>query len=267
MFFMFFDYFVYSFIFLFGLAIGSFLNCLIWRIKSGKSPAGRSKCPECKKEIAWHDNIPLLSFIFLRGKCRHCKKPINIQYPLVELSVSILFLLVFVRDYPSLLYGTASWPPNFILLRDWFLIVSMIVIFVYDLRWYLIPDAITIPSFFALLVFNLLLGASWTNLAVAVLFGGGFFLTQFFVSRGRWIGGGDIRLGAVMGAGLGWPNILAALCIAYFSGAIVGLVLMAVGRKNLDSKLPFGVFLASASIAVFFLGDTLIEWYLGFFHF
>lgn len=262
MFFMFFDYFVYSFIFLFGLAIGSFLNCLIWRIKSGKSPAGRSKCPECKKEIAWHDNIPLLSFIFLRGKCRHCKKPINIQYPLVELSVSILFLLVFVRDYPSLLYGTASWPPNFILLRDWFLIVSMIVIFVYDLRWYLIPDAITIPSFFALLVFNLLLGASWTNLAVAVLFGGGFFLTQFFVSRGRWIGGGDIRLGLLMGLSLGWPGVLVAIIISYFIGSAVGLGLVAAGKKQWGSEVPLGVFLAVGTIIALFWQEPILNWYL-----
>ena len=266
---------------IFGLAIGSFLNVVIWRVKNEESLLGRSQCPECKKLIAWYDNIPLLSFILLKGRCRNCDTPISYQYPLVELVTALLFVLAF---YESFQVSGFRFQVNdlLILLRNFFLIAVMMVIFVIDLRWYLILDVISLPAAAIILIMNLLIGnptynlcrlenlwscnpLSWSGLLISAIIGGSFFLIQFLVSRGRWVGGGDIRLGVLMGLALGWPQVLIALMLAYFSGSIVGLGLMASGRKQWGSMLPFGVFLAPATIATLFWGREILHWYLNIF--
>jgi prepilin signal peptidase PulO-like enzyme (type II secretory pathway) len=249
---------LYFYIFIFGLIIGSFLNCLIWRLHKKESLWGRSYCPKCKKQIAWYDNLPVLSFIFLKGKCRHCGKKISWQYPLVELVTGILFLIAYLRNPISLMkldfYIT--------LLRDWFLIAVMIVIFVYDLRWYLILDVVTLPAILALFVLNLLLGFSWQNLLISGIIGGSFFFFQFAVSKGKWIGGGDIRLGALMGFALGWPNIIVALFIAYMIGSVVGIYLILTKKKQWQSQVPLGIFLTTATLVTLFWGNQFLSWYL-----
>ena len=271
-------------IFLFSLAIGSFLNVVIWRAKNEETILGRSYCTNCKKQLAWYDNFPLLSFVLLKGKCRHCGAKISWQYPLVELATSILFVYAFYRHF-----GVDNFQQilNFKfeilnLLKDWFLIAAMVVIFVIDLRWYLILDVISLPAAAIILILNLLAGdpiynlcrlenlwscnpLSWSGLLISAIIGGSFFLFQFIVSRGRWIGGGDIRLGLLMGLALGWPQILIALMLAYFSGSIVGLSLMAFGKKQWGSMLPFGVFLAPATIATLFWGKKIVHWYINIF--
>ncbi|MFA4941987.1 MAG: prepilin peptidase, partial [Patescibacteria group bacterium] len=141
--------------------MGSFLNCLVWRLHEGEGMWNRSYCPKCRKQIAWYDNIPVFSFIFLSGKCRHCRKSISWQYPAVELITGILFFLSF---YLNLLNFSAGdflnfqpfSNPNFLLsvFRDWFVIAVMIVIFIYDLRWYLILDEVSLPACSAVLIFN-----------------------------------------------------------------------------------------------------------------
>ncbi|MFA4834327.1 MAG: prepilin peptidase, partial [Patescibacteria group bacterium] len=210
-------YIILGFVFLFGLVIGSFLNCLIWRLHKEEGMWNRSYCPLCQKQIAWYDNIPILSFILLGGKCRHCGKPISWQYPVVELIVGILFVLSF---YLNLKTFTSALLPNsqfsifnfqllftshflILTLRDWFIIAVMIVIFIYDLRWSLILDKVTLPACLVVFILNLALGVSWLALVVSAAIGGSFFLIQFLVSGGKWIGGGDIRLGLLMGFSLG----------------------------------------------------------------
>lgn len=249
------------FVFIFGLIIGSFLNALIWRLHTGESMLERSKCPKCGQMIAWYDNIPVLSYLFLLGKCRHCKTRISFQYPIVELVTALLFLLSFniiaqgvqFFDYKLLLF----------LFRDFFLISLMIVVFIYDLRWYLILDVVTLPAIVVLFVLNLALGISWHNMLLSGIIGGGFFLLQFIISRGKWIGGGDIRLGFLMGIALGWPQIVTALMLAYISGAFVGTGLMLFGKKKWSSQLPFGVFLSVATVVSLFWGNLLVAWYFG----
>ncbi|MFA6171142.1 MAG: prepilin peptidase [Patescibacteria group bacterium] len=266
------------FAFFFGLIIGSFLNCLVWRMHTGEGLLNRSYCPKCKKQIAWYDNIPVLSFLALGGKCRHCKKKISFQYPLVELLTGILFALAFYlnyqRDFAGLGEGYraldffSAFDARFILeiLRDWFFIAVMIIIFIYDLRWYLILDIITLPACFILFLLNLTLGVSWLNLLLSGIIGGSFFLAQFLVSRGKWIGGGDIRLGLLMGLALGWPNVLAAILLAYFIGSIAGLGLILTGRKKWGSEVPLGVFLSFASVITLFWGSEMLNWYLKLFY-
>src|SRR3989344_8461413 len=240
-------------IFIFGLIVGSFLNVVLWRLYTNEPfLGGRSYCPKCKEEIAWYDNIPLLSFLLLGGKCRHCQNQISLQYPFVEAVTAIIFLGLFLSFGLTVEFFTLIIFSSF-----------LIIIFVYDLKYYLILDEVVIPAaIFAFLV-NLSLGLSFWNLALAGLIGGGFFLIQFLISKGRWIGGGDIRLGGLMGLMLGWPQILTALILAYVSGAVVGVGLLLERKKQLSSRLPFGTFLSAATIAAMLCGENMLEWYLG----
>lgn len=230
----------------------------------------RSYCPKCKAMIAWYDNIPVLSFIFLRGKCRHCGKPISWQYPAVEFITGILFLASFLLVANNFLDNQQIFnliqEPKFIIqvFRDWFLIAVMIVIFVYDLRWYLILDLVTLPACVVVFCLNLLLGISWQNMLVSGIIGGSFFLVQYLISRGKWIGGGDIRLGLLMGLALGWPAILPAIFLSYFIGSIVGIGLIAAGQKKWGSEIPLGVFLSVGTIIVLFFGKKILELYFNF---
>jgi len=273
-------YLILFFVFLFGLIIGSFLNCLIWRLHTGEGMLNRSYCPKCRKQIAWYNNIPLLSFIFLAGKCRQCKKKISWQYPVVELVIGILFVLSFclnleffaTNDFPNFQFSIFNFQSlftfNFLLLtfRDWFIISVMTIIFIYDLRWYLILDIVTLPAILVVLILNLILGFGWLNLLLAGAIGGGFFLLQFVVSQGKWIGGGDIRLGLLMGITLGRIDyLITAMMLAYFMGSIIGIGLISAKKKQWGSKLPLGVFLSLATIITMFAGEKIINWYFGLF--
>ena len=272
-------YLLIIFIFLFGLIIGSFLNCLIWRLHKGEGMLNRSYCPKCKKQITWYDNIPILSFIALGGKCRHCKKKISWQYPAVELITAILFVVAFLVNlnylplnvFPNFQFPISSlFTSNFLLLilKDWFLISAMIIVFIYDLRWYLILDVVTLPACAIIFILNLIISFQcdlcnqWSNLLISGIIGGSFFLIQFIISRGKWIGGGDIRLGLLMGLALGWPNIIVAIFLAYLIGSVAGIGLLLTGRKKWGSKLPLGVFLSVATIIVLFWGERIVGWYM-----
>lgn len=251
--------------FLFGLIVGSFLNCLIWRLHTGESMWGRSHCPQCQKQIAWYDNIPVLSYFILGGKCRHCQKKISFQYPLVELLVGVFFVLAFTKNYLNFselaLFDYHFWLWN---LRDWYIIAIFTIIFIYDLRWYLVLDRVTLPAIFILFFFNLYLGFSWQNLLISGIIGGSFFLLQFVVSGGKWIGGGDLRIGLLMGVALGWPDGIVAIFISYIIGAMVAIPLLLFKKKEMKSEIPLGTFLAVGTLIVLFWGRGLISWYLNF---
>jgi prepilin signal peptidase PulO-like enzyme (type II secretory pathway) len=253
------------FVFIFGLIIGSFLNCLIWRLHKKESIMGRSYCPKCKKQIAWYDNIPVLSFIVLRGKCRSCGKTISWQYLAVEFITGLLFVMAFYLNYKLQVdnYGLVIFNLSLItqLIRDWFIIAVMIVIFIYDLRWYLILDIVTLPACLIVFILNLILGFSLWNLLISGIIGGSFFLIQFVISKGKWIGGGDIRLGLLIGLTLGWPGVLTAIIISYFIGSIVGLGLIAAGKKKWGSEVPLGVFLTVGAIITLFWQTQILNWY------
>ncbi len=266
------NYIILFFIFLLGLTIGSFLNCLIWRLHKNESIWGRSYCPKCLKKIAWYDNIPVFSFVFLLGKCRHCGKKISFQYPLVELAAGVLFVIAAINNFGigswelGILFNSAFHFPHsaLILVRDWFIIAVMIIIFIYDLRWFLILDVITLPACIVVFILNLFLGFNLWNLLISGIIGSSFFLLQFIISRGKWIGGGDIRLGLLMGLALGWPNIIVGLFIAYFIGATAGLGLILTKKKQWGSQIPLGVFLSTATVITLFFGEQILNWYLNF---
>ena len=264
--------------FVFGLVFGSFINCLVWRLHKNESLLNRSYCPKCGKKIAWYDNIPVLSFVLLLAKCRHCKSKISFQYPLIELLTAALFVVAFIVNSCNFSGNTEFLIFNLqflnntplildskfliLLFRDWFVISVMIVIFIYDLRWYLILDIVTLPACVIVFIVNLMLGFNWQNLLISGIIGGSFFLIQFVLSRGRWIGGGDIRLGLLIGLILGWPNILVAIFLAYLVGAIISVFLVVVSKKKWESKIPLGIFLSVATIITLFWGDAILDWYL-----
>ncbi|MFA6593713.1 MAG: prepilin peptidase [Candidatus Buchananbacteria bacterium] len=262
------------FIFIIGLIIGSFLNVVIWRLHSNESIiSGRSQCSQCKTKLKAKDLVPLVSFIVLRGKCRYCQKPISWQYPLVELATGLLFVLVYLVNLQlpviglqssDIFFAPAATPTQLLkFFRDIFLVSVLTIIFVYDLRWQLIPDQVTIPSIVLLFVFSLLLGQSLGSLVFAVLVGFGFFGLQYWVSSGRWIGGGDLRLGALMGAALGWPLLIVGLLAAYIVGAAVSVVLLVSGKAQAKTPIAFGTFLALGTLVALFWGEKIINWYFG----
>jgi len=271
------NYFIYLIVGGLGLIIGSFLNCVIYRLHIKKSfLRGRSFCPHCRHQLAWYDNLPLLSFVLLKGRCRYCQRRISWQYPLVEAITAVLFLLVYgvtfgysqISSELILNIHLVDW---LLLLRNWFFTSVLIIIFIYDLKYYLILDKVVLPAIALSLLINLLIVILqpaplpwWSflfNYLLAALIVGGFFLIQFIVSHGRWIGGGDIRLGVLMGVMLGWPQAILALSIAYIVGSVVGLILIAVGHKKMDSQIPLGIFLAPATWLVLLWGKLILAWY------
>lgn len=254
---------------LLGLSLGSFANCLIWRLYRQEKVSGRSYCPRCRHQLFWYDNIPLLSYLCLRGHCRFCKKSIFWQYPAVELAVAVLFVFFWLQafdfawlDFEAL--AVAIQPVSFwlALIRNWLAAWALVVIFVFDLRFYLIPNTVVVPMAVAFLVINLFLGTPWFFLAATIAAGGAFFGLQFLLTRGRGLGEGDIWLGLLLGALFpDWGLLIVAVLSAYLSGTVVGLSLIAAGRKSWGSKLPLGVFLACGAIIALAWGQALIDSY------
>lgn len=286
----------YFFIFLFGLCVGSFLNVVILRLRSGQVCSlnegkgiinGRSHCPKCGHILRWFDLIPLVSFVILRGRCRDCGQPISWQYPLVEITTALLFLLIFNLDIGH--WGfIGNWElgiGNFISLGYLLYIVCvLLVVFVYDLRHYIIPDKIIFPAvavslvyrFFEIWNFNLghLLEISnwkleifWPFLVflLAALIPALFFTALIIITKGRGMGWGDVKLVFLMGLMLGWPGILLALLLAFGGGSLVGLSLVAIGQKTMRSSIPFGPFLAAAAIIALFWGPAILGGYSNLF--
>ncbi|MEA2088316.1 MAG: prepilin peptidase [Patescibacteria group bacterium] len=251
------------FVFIFGAIIGSFLNVVILRLRNKKTfLKGRSYCPKCKKKIVWYDNLPVLSFIILKGRCRYCKKKISLQYPIIELITGLLFAIAFLVNLNhSILETDSNFQFLILLFRDWLFISILIIIFVYDFRWYLILDKITFPAMGAALVINILLGFSLVNILIGAIIGGSFFLIQFLLSQGKWVGGGDIRMGVLMGIMLGWKMLLAALFLAYIIGFIISIILLLFKKKKIKSQIPLGTFLSVATVIILLYGKEIWEWY------
>jgi len=243
-----------------GLAWGSFLNVCIYRIPLKKSLiSSRSHCPYCKHKIAWYDNVPLLSYLILKGKCRHCKHKISIQYPVVELLSVLLIFLAYLKFDLSWQFFSA-----------FALISILIVVSFIDLNHRIIPDIISLPGMVLGLLFAYFnpqasLGAS----AIGFLSGGlSFYLLAYVgeaVFKKESMGGGDIKLAALLGTFLGWKNLIVVILLASFLGALIGGLRLTLSKSKKDKTIPFGPFLAIGSIIALFWGESLINWYLSHF--
>lgn len=243
---------------IFGMVVGSFLNVCICRMPKEESVVSPpSHCPLCGYQIRWYDNIPLLSYLLLRGRCRGCGTHISPQYPIVELLNGILTLLLFLRFGPTFAFAAL------------FLFCSALVVITFiDLEHQIIPDEISLSGIvvgFALSFF--LRGHSWLNSLFGILLGGGSLLlvawTYQRLTGKDGMGGGDIKLLAMMGAFLGWKAIPFIIFASSLVGSVVGITIMIMQKKDSKLAIPFGPYLALGAVLYIFYGPALIRWYLG----
>jgi leader peptidase (prepilin peptidase)/N-methyltransferase len=238
-----------------GLVIGSFLNVVIARLPQHRSlwmPG--SACPTCGAAIAWHDNIPVLSYALLRGRCRACAGRISTRYPLVEATTAALFLGALAR------FGLG---PDFAIAAV--LLATLVAVTVIDLDHQIIPDVITLPGIVAGFLANVATGRlSWSESVLGIALGGGVFFAIILASGGG-MGGGDMKLGAMLGAFLGWKLTLVALFSAVVVGGALAVVVLASGRLGRKDPIPFGPFLAVGGAAALFWGERWLTWYLDVF--
>jgi prepilin signal peptidase PulO-like enzyme (type II secretory pathway) len=259
--------------FLIGLMVGSFLNVLVYRTRVAEDIFfDRSRCPHCKKIIAWYDNIPLLSFILLKFRCRNCRKKISWQYPVVELLLGILFAGLGVKYF--ILQDFSSWTTTLYFLG---VAVFLAAIFVYDWLYMEIPEIFIWPAIAWSLAFNLLLDFNKGNFSgdvfsvstysgiLAALVAFTFFFLMSTLSHEKWMGMGDAYLAIFLGLILGWPQILLASFFSFFTGSVYGIIAIALGKKKMKSQVPFAPFLVIGTLIALFWYAPIVDWYFGLF--
>jgi leader peptidase (prepilin peptidase)/N-methyltransferase len=244
--------------FIFGACIGSFLNVCIYRIPAGKSIVyPPSACPRCGYRIRFYDNIPILSYLLLRGRCRRCRTPIPLRYPLVEALTGAAALALFMK------YGL-SWATGV-----YFLFAALLLVITFiDIDHQIIPDRLSLPGIPLFFGLGFLLPfITWQDALIGILVGGGILYAVavgYQLATGRdGMGGGDIKLLAMIGALIGWQGIFFTIFFSSLAGAMVGLALALPAGGSLRRRLPFGPFLAAGAIGYVFYGPELIQWYLG----
>ncbi len=241
---------------LFGLIVGSFLNVLAHRLPRGESIVfPGSHCPACGAAIRATDNVPVLSWLLLRGRCRTCRAPISARYPMIELTNGVLWALVFLR--------ARQWPD---LLGGVFFASACLALAAIDLEFQILPDKITLTGLAAGILLSFFSNTRTPGSALlgAAIGGGGLFLIAFLYEKfagQEGMGLGDVKMLAMIGAFLGPAGVLVSVLLASLSGSLVGVVAIALGRGDRKMRLPFGVFLAAGGVAAFFFGDTLLARY------
>ena len=242
---------------IFGLMVGSFLNVCISRLPAGQSVVKpRSRCPHCKTLIAWYDNVPVLSYLVLGGRCRNCKASISAIYPAVEMVTAIAFVL----------QGIVIGPDGPLLAARLLFTAMLIVLFGTDLQTMRLPNVITYPGIVLGLVLSVFLPPGLTSAAIGAALGAAIpWLIRWAWLRAKGVeamGLGDVKMLAMIGAFLGWQQVWVTLFVASLAGAIVGIALLRAGGRTLSAKLPFGTFLAVAALAASLVGEDLLTWYL-----
>lgn len=242
---------------LLGLVIGSFLNVCIHRLPQRKSIVSPpSSCPHCGYVLRWYHNMPVLSYVALRGRCRSCKARISIRYPIVEL----VTMAVFVVHY--LLLGL-----DIMLVPRLLFACALIVLFAIDLEHHLLLDVITLPGIAVGLAFSLMLPPGIVSAVIGVLVGGGVLWligeAYYRYAREEGMGGGDVKMLAMIGAFLGWKLAVLTLVFSSLAGSIVGLIVIASRRGGMKYALPYGTFLAIGALVASLFGDSIVAWYTG----
>ncbi|MEJ5227830.1 prepilin peptidase [Thermodesulfovibrio sp.] len=241
-------------LFVFGLIVGSFLNVCIYRIPRQISIIKPfSFCPSCKNKIKPYHNIPIFSYLFLRGKCAYCGDSISLRYPLVEFLNGVLYVLAFLN------FGLTLILPFVLIFISALLVISFI-----DIDFQIIPDTISIPLIAIGLIVSLI-PHGFSNLSegliesiIGILVGGGSLLLISIISRGG-MGGGDIKLNAAVGSFMGWKSAVLTIFIGSLLGSIIGIIIL---KKTGNRKIPFGPYLAIGALVSLFMADKILDWYL-----
>jgi leader peptidase (prepilin peptidase)/N-methyltransferase len=243
---------------IFGAIVGSFLNVCIYRLPLGRSVVRPgSACVRCGRSLSWFENIPIVSYLALRGRCRSCQAPISGRYPVVEALTALMFAA-----------GWWYYGPGLLLVSRLIFGCALIVLFAIDFEHYILPNVITLPG----IVVGFLLSAiggepGWLSSLIGIVAGGGFLWllieAWYLVRRVEGMGFGDVKMMAMIGAFLGWQLTFVTLVIASLAGSLLGLGLIASGRGEMSTKLPFGTFLALGCALAATVGQPLLNWYLG----
>ncbi len=242
-----------------GLAVGSFLNVCIYRLPRGESLAfPSSHCTSCNRSLSWYENVPLLSYLVLRGRCRTCGNRISPIYPIIEASAAVVAVVWYWQ------FGFSS-----LLVSRLVFAFALLVLFVIDLQHRILPNLITLPGIVAGVLFSLVAPPGWFDSLVGLLVGGGvlYLLGEaYYRIRGEeGLGMGDVKMLAMIGAFLGWKLMILTLVLSSFAGSLVGLALVATGRGTMKFALPFGTFLAIAALVASVVGDPIVHWYASFY--
>lgn len=242
-----------------GLTIGSFLNVCIYRLPLGRSIVSPgSSCPSCGYALRWADNVPVASYAWLGGRCRSCRAPISIRYPVVELITMAMFVLH---------YAVLGADP--LLVPRLIFACALLVLFAIDLEHHLLPNVITLPGILVGFLFSLVLPPGPVSSLTGILVGGGslWLLGEAYYrySGQEGMGGGDVKMLAMIGAFLGWQLTLVTLVFSSIAGAVIGLVIIGVKRGDLKYALPYGTFLSLAALVASLYGERIVAWYVGFY--
>jgi prepilin signal peptidase PulO-like enzyme (type II secretory pathway) len=261
-----------------GACVGSFLSVIIHRLETKQKGIffGKSMCPNCKKPLKWGHLIPVLSFLFLRGKCAYCKRRISRHYIMIELLTAFLFTVIFLNwNFITAAQSTIN-PDFFSYSINWetfttclfYLIEAalMVGIFFYDLKYKIIPDSLSIPAILIALAFALITGTPEIKsfgiaLGIIIIFFGG----QILLSKGKWLGGGDLRLGALLAFLLGAKLLAVSLIISYFIGALASIALLLIKKATRKTAIPFGPFLITGGLISLFFGEQILTLYFSSF--
>ena len=245
-----------TFIFIFGLVIGSFISALTWRLPRGINMiSDRSRCDNCNSQIFWFDNIPVFSYLILGGKCRNCKKHVSIRYPLIELATAVIFVFMYLA------YSTGQYFPDIgYWTLPYLLLISavMIAIFVIDFEYQIIPDELVFLLFgLNLIIFPLLLRELMYEHLLAGFLASLFLLLLNIFTKGRGMGLGDVKLALFAGSFLGIKNSISWLFLSFIVGALIGVLLIFLGKASFGRKIAFGPFLVISFFMVLFWGEQI----------
>jgi leader peptidase (prepilin peptidase)/N-methyltransferase len=242
----------------FGAVIGSFLNVCIWRLPRQQSVAWPpSACPSCGHQLAWYENVPVVSYLVLRARCRSCRAPISVRYPVIEALTAAMF-------------AAATWyyGPTTLLAQRVLFGSVLIVLFAIDLEHHLLPNSITLPAIVVGFAFSFFTEPGWVSSLIGIVIGGGvlFAIAEAYyrIRHEEGLGMGDVKMLAMIGAFLGWKLTIVTLMLASFAGTLVGLVLIVTKRGGMKYALPFGTFLALGAALAATVGPGLLDWYLGY---
>jgi leader peptidase (prepilin peptidase)/N-methyltransferase len=244
-----------------GLAVGSFLNVCIHRIPLGQSVANPpSRCPSCGYRLRWYDNIPVLSYVLLRGRCRNCGGPISVRYPLVELLTLVLFLVHWwVFGWSALMVVRLAFA------------CALLVLFAIDFEHHLLPNVITLPGIAAGLIVSTVVPPGLVDAAIGTVLGGGVLWligeAYYRYAGQEGMGGGDVKMLAMIGAFLGWKLVLVTLVLSSVAGSLIGMLVIVLRRGDMKYALPYGTFLALGALAASLVGDRIVAWYVGMYRF